>query len=501
MDLLTSLGLQNDLPEQSTRLSHPGVVAALDRNGDVRLGFNSCCACGIDLHIPEESEAKVKHYSSENGAVKESKVLSCKGCNRVRYCSIACMKADAEPTDQSHSDKSGVEEDIACGHSPLICSLLQLCNDDDDAEEELFGKNQCEKNQKTVVGRSKKAAEYRIKTEMESYPATLFNVLVETPHWFIDAMTKRLRSMESPIKIRREKRDRDSYCHTHSGHGKKELVLHIVGASVDSELWGWDGRDETMDEVMEAYGEASTNLLSFMKSFPISLHSIRLVFFGPDCPQIGTDKRCFVEVPIPDSKATLAVETHCCYYGEKGTQEVAAMSSLEPDAIIFFNPGFSCPDYDWSNALSTASSYNGEKPFLVTTNTEMEGFADIKILLDAGYINRRSLPSEVLVAVDDDEDRKPPCNDEADGCTFFLNENPYAGLRIRQSGTMANDLYVKNRWILGGVFNGGGNKCNNTKSKRSFLEEDDDSDRRKKKGRKGNDACTTNTKKENPALI
>mmetsp|Transcript_21661 Transcript_21661/g.43337 ORF Transcript_21661/g.43337 Transcript_21661/m.43337 type:complete len:235 (+) Transcript_21661:1-705(+) len=232
---------------------------------------------------------------------------------------------------------------------------------------------------------------------------------------------------------------------------------------------------------MEAYAEASTNLLSFMKSFPIGLHSIRLVFFGPDCPQTGTDKRCFVEVPIPDSKATLAVETHCCYYGEKGRQKVAAISSLEPDAIIFFNPGFSCPDYDWSNALSAASSYRDAKPFIITTNTEMEGFADIKILLDAGYIDKRSLPSEILVAVDDGEDGKPTCNDEADDRTFFLNENPYAGLRIRQSGTMANDLYVKNRWILGGLFNGGENKHNNTKSKRNILEEDDGSDRKQKK--------------------
>ncbi|KAL7463547.1 hypothetical protein ACHAXS_003909 [Conticribra weissflogii] len=238
-----------------------------------------------------------------------------------------------------------------------------------------------------------------------------------------------------------------------------------------------------------------------MKTFQISLHSIRLVLFGPDCPQIGTDKRFSVEVPIPDSTATLAVETLCCYYGEEGKQKGVALSYPEPDAIIFFNPGFSCPDYDWSNALSTASSYPFETPFLITTNTEMEGFADIKTLLDAGFIDKRSLPSEILIAVDDGGGEKLPCNDEDENHTFFLNENPYAGLRVRQSGTMANDLYVKNRWIVGGLFNGGGSKRMHNRSKKISSEKANDCERKQKKARKGNDVCGSNTKKNNPALI
>ena len=57
---------------------------------------------------------------------------------------------------------------------------------------------------------------------------------------------------------------------------------------------------------------------------------------------------------------------------------------LPPPAIIFFNPGFSCPDYDWSNALSfAAAGWNqSNTPFIVTTNTEMEGFAEIECLVD-----------------------------------------------------------------------------------------------------------------------
>ena len=35
---------------------------------------------------------------------------------------------------------------------------------------------------------------------------------------------------------------------------------------------------------------------------------------------------------------------------------------------------------------------------------------------------------------------------------MFFGENPNAGIRVRQSGNMGNDLFVKNRWIFGGVF-------------------------------------------------
>ena len=42
------------------------------------------------------------------------------------------------------------------------------------------------------------------------------------------------------------------------------------------------------------------------------------------------------------------------------------------------------------------------------------------------------------------------CADENSEVMF--GENPFAGSRVRQSGTMANDLFVKNRWLLAGVF-------------------------------------------------
>ena len=93
MDLLASLGLGTALPEQSTRLtSHPGIIKALeeeggDDNDDVRLGFNKCLTCGVNLMMDIDSTDTKK---------KKKNVVSCKGCNRVSYCSSSCRKLDAQ---------------------------------------------------------------------------------------------------------------------------------------------------------------------------------------------------------------------------------------------------------------------------------------------------------------------------------------------------------------------------------------------------------------------
>eukprot|EP00956_Cyclotella_meneghiniana_P032120 scaffold86807_cov70-Cyclotella_meneghiniana.AAC.4 len=91
------------------------------------------------------------------------------------------------------------------------------------------------------------------------------------------------------------------------------------------------------------------------------------------------------------------LETHCRDYGRHDRESVPA-----PDVIMLFNPGFFCPDYDWSAALDEAISLShvGAIPFLVTTNTEMEGFADTKYLLDGNYIDSKSIPGDILKTVD-----------------------------------------------------------------------------------------------------
>lgn len=550
MDLLASLGLGNALPEQSTRLmSHPGIIKALesgsgandinhdvndddevDGDGDgVRLGFNHCLTCGI-------------RFTDNNMTT-----VTCKGCHRVKYCSKACRNNDSKPLPQSTlSDRykdndDGGDGGDGDGHSPVVCSLLRLCNDDEDAEDELFGVDEARQNKKTKILKNtssscgsesndernlshwrkissnsslkeKEAAMYRIQTERESYPATLFNILSEGPDWFVEAITRRLRcdvDVRSPIpeerkQQRRGKRERSSLSPVAIASGKRgreqiseegddggrgqtrkkrELVLHIVGASTDSELWGWDmssssrrKNDDVNEEgipVLNAYAEASTNLSTYLKNLlEISSISIRCVFIGPDCPDSGkgasstissTSAGHVVRVPIPDdSSSTLTMETYRCKYGGQDQPYLPY-----PDVIVFFNPGFSCPDYDWSAALSAATAYqyssttsgasSGAIPFLITTNTEIEGLADVKYLLDGGYVDEKSLSRDVLEMID-----HPPSTNCGDGSdddhlvTSFFGENPYAGLRVRQSGTMANDLYVKNRWIVGGVFQTGG---------------------------------------------
>ena len=76
-------------------------------------------------------------------------------------------------------------------------------------------------------------------------------------------------------------------------------------------------------------------------------------------------------------------------------------------------------------------------------------------ILDGGYIAPTSVPGDILNAVDHSSSTANSTQqdeEEEDGCTFFFGENPYSGMRVRQSGTMGNDLYVKNRWIVGGLF-------------------------------------------------
>ena len=429
MDLLASLGLGGALPEQSTRLTHPSVIKALDEGGsDVRLGFNRCLACGIKLL-----------NSDSDRTITKTKGVSCQGCKRVSYCSTSCQKMDCEPS------KDG-EEEAAIGHSPVVCALLNLCNDDEDAEEEMYNnkkkssKKSNEKKKKSNSDQQKtEAAHYRVRTELESYPATLFNILSEAPDWYIESMTQKLRKNEdirSPTappkkKQRRGKRDRSSISpkkdEDRSSERKRELVLHIVGASVDSELWNWNGSspdknddssDNIEEEFLNAYSEAATNLTSYLNNLlEMTNISIRCIFVGPDCPKQKSVISHRIQVTIPDStSSTLSIETHACYYGSSEQPYLPV-----PDAVIFFNPGFSCPDYDWTGALNAVCAYQvssrANTPILLTTNTELEGFAEIKYLLDGGYVDSESLPKNVLEAVD----YQATANKTSD--TFFFGEN------------------------------------------------------------------------------
>jgi hypothetical protein len=239
--------------------------------------------------------------------------------------------------------------------------------------------------------------------------------------------------------------------------------------------------------------------------------------------------------PITTTNSSmLIIETQCRNYGSSKIPI--------PDVIIFFNPGFSCPDYDWSSALSYASSLSicdnvggGPIPVLVTTNTELEGYADIKVLLDGGYINFSTVSRDILEAIDYPNDNSNCNNNKHYGDEFeeqcIFGMNPYVGLRVRQSGTMGNDLFVKNRWITCGLFQKmsiihpstttpptrnklkehvrKSNKSITDSRNKDYDDDDDDDDddigeeKSRKRQRNENDAGggDKNAKKKNPALI
>jgi len=78
MDLLASLGLGSDLPEQSTRLtSHPGIIKALDGgdDDDVRLGFNRCLHCGIRLPSDAAAAALCGGAPSSSSSTTKKKLV------------------------------------------------------------------------------------------------------------------------------------------------------------------------------------------------------------------------------------------------------------------------------------------------------------------------------------------------------------------------------------------------------------------------------------------
>jgi hypothetical protein len=598
MDLLASLGLGTALPEQATRLTcHPGIIRALDGGGgssdekeeenNVRLGFYQCLNCGIQLKKDVLSSNTTTATTTVKNKEKKGVLptgVACQGCHRVLYCSVTCRTDDATPTNTTTTD----EEEATLGHSPIICSLLRLCNDDEDAEEEEESRDihNCNKSKRHNNTERKEAAIYRNQTERESYPATLFNILSEGPTWFVEAMTRKARQtvdikspIRSPVPVitstknsnssRRGKRDRTTAFGGNSSSSNEEsqkqqkssvttieIVLHIVGATTESELWGWDGTSSSSSssssvDVLDAYTEASTNLITYLEELlQIPSITLRCIFIGPNCGNSSRNGSA-TKIPIITSNnydtsnlsmknkssitatpsSMLIIETQCSNYGSRNNNNTQGLVLPPPDVIIFFNPGFSCPDYDWSSALSYASSYSlcdnvgggGPIPFLVTTNTELEGYADIKVLLDGGYININTVSRDILEAIDYPIDKsngssnKNKQYDDEFEEQFIFGMNPYVGLRVRQSGTMGNDLFVKNRWIICGLFQKMSsipntatpptrNKRNKSITDRRNKDDDDDDigeEKSRKRQRNDNDAGggDKNAKKKNPALI
>jgi len=213
----------------------------------------------------------------------------------------------------------------------------------------------------------------------------------------------------------------------------------------------------------DAYAEALLELASRC-SF---ISTIKLIFVGPNCPSenkhevrmIHTSKdepedednlsACTKKRKRPSDKSCKVVlQTYCSTYDKNASKKLP-----KPDIVVFFNPGFTCPDYKWAEALDVCLKQDSSRriPFLATTNTEMEGVSDLQYLHQNGYID--DLPAMVADIVNDGVgEHDADIVDYNDKHAMFFGENPNSGSRVRQSGNMANDLFVKNRWIYGGLF-------------------------------------------------
>jgi hypothetical protein len=355
----------------------------------------------LEDHLPEQ-QTRTTHLLNDNPEFnlalgfdaccrcgKNDTRVECMTCHRAKYCSPECRAADASPPVGGEE-----EDDEALGHSAIICSLLALCNDDEAVED---GKDY------SLTTDKRTAAVDRLVSEFESYPATLANVIMDGP-CYQDALTKATRGT---------------------------LNIHIIGASVDSEFW--EGHPDPSQEarVFQCYAEALAEIAD-----RFILQTIHLYFIGPDCPK--TDSSAQVKIPPTDGSKNdciLQTSTICDNYNKT---VLSSKNIPSPDIVVFFNPGFTVPDYNWEEALLTVPKGT---PCLATTNTELEGVADIEYLFEAGLI--AELPAALAIML----------NGEAlETADTFFSVNPHCGNRVRQSGTMANDLYVKNRWIFGGVF-------------------------------------------------
>ena len=330
MDFLQSLGME-DLPELQTRTMH---LMARHPEFSLRLGFDACCTCGIPFG-------------------PSSTIVDCPQCQRVSYCSEACRKQDASGLDSSSTVATSDEErESAMGHSSIICTLLRLCSNDEAVNEET------KDDEKTLQFldndvQAKEAAVDRVRSEFQSYPATLANVLLEAP-------------LYKPA----------------TQASSRHLVIHIIGASQDVEFWNSPCMQH--DNVWDAYAEALAELSEIHR-----LDTISLYFVGPDCPIENIHKSRKMKSVEGGTAGELLARSHHGVYNFNLLQQEEITKA---DIVVFHNPGFTCPDYDWAVTLSCIPKGT---PFLLTTNTELEGIADFQYLLENDLI--QSMPPSLAM--------------------------------------------------------------------------------------------------------
>jgi hypothetical protein len=323
--------------------------------------------------------------------------LLCKGCKAICYCSKACMAkdrvnfdVDVAADDGSDFEDGSDEPPAGLGHTKAVCSALSTVVADDIAEE----------NDDATDNNT---------SELESFAATLSNMLLSHP------------SYETLVQQGGSTNEKN----------RRVLQVHIIGAEEGSEV---------TDAFEEMYGDALDDLCG---QFSLD---VELVFVGPGLASLKAANKLAKPLKLSSNiKAYLVPRNYEDFMTETGAVTATEFVRSTPDLVVFFNPGFTCQDYSWSDALKVIPEGT---PFIAATNTFMEGLGDGDWLHDNKFIAK---PIEEV--------------SESDNVPAFVGPNPWSGTRVRQSGVFANDLYVKNSVVLGGVLVGGGK--NTKKKKRS----------------------------------
>lgn len=243
------------------------------------------------------------------------------------------------------------------------------------------------------------AARDRVRSEYESYASTLANVLSDGP------------------------------CYQECIQLKHCLTIHLIGASDDAELTRGATvvTDNSPTKVIQDYAEACAELAERNE-----IRNIQLCFIGPDCPETAWD----TTMPLQMLDKTLGNLTAKTYQGVY--HDVLAKHDVpRADIVVLFHPGFTVPDYDqWGETLAAIPP---DTPFLLTSNTEMEAIADTQYLLEQDSV--QAIPAGLADILEV----------EISNENSFFAVNPFHGMRVRQNQSMANDVFVKNRWMLGGM--------------------------------------------------
>ncbi|GLI69088.1 hypothetical protein VaNZ11_013633 [Volvox africanus] len=187
----------------------------------------------------------------------------------------------------------------------------------------------------------------------------------------------------------------------------RSLELVVLGAAADAEL----GDISSWQVIAAALDQ-----------------DVRIMFVGPEVSEH------LASTEAQQGRVTMRFEQGT--YEQGVTDQHGLQHREAPDIYFAFNPGFTCPDYDWTETVKslvrvrrspTGGSLGGgqqtsgtdEVPCLVVaTNTSVEAQMEAEWLHEYGWRG--------------DDPASP---------------NPYTSLKLAQSGTLANDVYRKNAWL------------------------------------------------------